>query len=443
MSVSDTPEVADKQPKTPTAKSVVSRNPWLAMVIVAFLLRLAVMPFLIGEQLVPERNHWRFGYEAGRIAYSIAEGHGFSSPLFTPTGPTAWLGPIYVYVVAAVFNLFGSYTVTSACVVLGLNGLISALTCIPIFLIALISFGERTARWAGWLWAFFPYAIYFPIERIWETWLATLLLALVFWLTQRLACGLRTWAWLGFGALWGVAILNSPVVLTVLPGLLCWICYSLYRSQKPYLLRSALSMCVLAAVVAPWLIRNTLVLHKFVPLRDSLGLELYIGNCGDGVHWRAASSLGPWHNDDEWREFREIGELAYMKHKQQQALECIGQHRGRYAWMTLRRVAYSWTGYWSFGRAYLSQEPLDLANIPFCTLFTAMAFVGLGRAFRANRLGAAPYAITLLFFPVIYYFTHPEVYFMRPLDPLVVILAAYAFTSRRGVAAVVPQAVTG
>lgn len=401
------------------------------MVVVAFLLRLAVMPFLIGEQLVPERNHWRFGYEAGRVAYSIAEGHGFASPLFTPTGPTAWLGPIYVYMVAGVFKLFGSYTVKSACVVLALNGLISALTCIPIFFIGLISFGERTARWAGWLWAFFPYAIYFPMERIWETWLATLLLALIFWLALRLARGGGTRAWAGFGALWGIAILNSPVVLTVLPGLLLWVCFSLRRHHKPYLWRCALSICVIAAAIAPWLIRNTLVLHKFVPLRDSLGLELYIGNCGDGVHWRA-SNLGPWHNDDEWREFQTKGELAYMQHKQQQALECIRQHPARYAGMTLRHVVYSWTGYWSFSRAYLSQEPLDLSNIPFCTFFTVLTLVGLRRAFRADCLSAAPFAITLSFFPVIYYFTHPEVYFMRPLDPFVVILAAYAFMGRRG-----------
>ena len=60
------------------------------MVLVALALRIAVMFFLLPEQLSPERNHWQFGYEAGKIALSIAQGHGFSSPLFEETGPTAW-----------------------------------------------------------------------------------------------------------------------------------------------------------------------------------------------------------------------------------------------------------------------------------------------------------------------------------------------------------------
>jgi hypothetical protein len=38
------------------------------------------MVFLLPEQLEPQRDHWHFGYEAGRIARSIVQGRGFSSP---------------------------------------------------------------------------------------------------------------------------------------------------------------------------------------------------------------------------------------------------------------------------------------------------------------------------------------------------------------------------
>src|SRR5271167_5016166 len=61
----------------------------LSMVLAALAIRLVVMVFLLPEQLEPQRDHWHFGYEAGRIARSIAQGHGFSSPLFEETGPTA------------------------------------------------------------------------------------------------------------------------------------------------------------------------------------------------------------------------------------------------------------------------------------------------------------------------------------------------------------------
>ena len=120
------------------------------MVIVALALRLGAMAFLYPERLNPNRDHWRFAGETGRIAHSIVEGKGFSSPLFGDTGPTAWMTPIYPYVVAGTFKIFGAYTKPSAMILLSLNSLFSALTCIPIFFIARKNFGDRVARAVGW-----------------------------------------------------------------------------------------------------------------------------------------------------------------------------------------------------------------------------------------------------------------------------------------------------
>jgi hypothetical protein len=103
------------------------------MVLVALAIRLVVMVFLLPEQLDPQRDHWHFGYEAGRIARTIVQGRGFSSPLFEDTGPTAWMTPVYPYLVAGVFKLFGIYTKASAIVLLSLNALMSALICILVF----------------------------------------------------------------------------------------------------------------------------------------------------------------------------------------------------------------------------------------------------------------------------------------------------------------------
>jgi hypothetical protein len=59
-----------------------------------------------------------FGWETGRIARSIASGQGFSSPFASGTGPTAWLAPIYPYLLAGVFKVFGVYTNASAVAIL-------------------------------------------------------------------------------------------------------------------------------------------------------------------------------------------------------------------------------------------------------------------------------------------------------------------------------------
>lgn len=413
---------AEVQETADAANSRRSLSPYVLMVLVALVARLAVAGFLYPEQLDPYRDHWRFAYETGRVARSIAQGQGFSSPLYDATGPTAWFTPVFPYLLAGVFKLFGIYSKTSALVMLGLDCLISALTCIPVFFIARRSFGKRAAKWAGWLWVFFPYGVYFPAERIWETWLATLLLCLVFLLALKLESSPSLGLWAGYGLLWAVVALNSPIALSVLPFLSGWICYRL-RRVRFWLVPGLVSAAVFIVVVSPWFVRNYRTFHEFVPFRDTLGLELYVGNNGDRSHWHP-NAAGPWHSDAEYGEYKQLGELRYMARKKQKAVEYISEHPAEFVRMSLRRAGYLWTGFWSFDRNYLQQEPLDLANIPFLTTFSVLALLGLVRAFRDDAAVAIPYAIVLGFFPVIFYVTHPEVYYLRPLDPFVAILAA-------------------
>lgn len=398
------------------------------IVAVALTLRLVVMAFLYPEQLDPARDHWKFGYETGRIARSIVEGKGFSSPLFAETGPTAWMTPVYPGIVAGVFRIFGVYTKTSALVLLSLNALTSALTAIPIFLFALRSFGERTARWSAWTWAFFPYGIYFPVERIWETWLATLLLCVLFWLALELEAGRPVWLWILYGLLWGVEALTGPSALSVLPFLGVWTCYRLYQERRRWFMPNVVAAVVCLAVISPWFIRNYRVFQQFVPFRDNMGLVLRLGTHGNTSYW-GAYELGPWHNDAEWAEFQRDGELGYMATKKQQAIAAIQANPGWYAWTSARRAVYLWTGFWSLSRWYLEQEPLDPPNIVLCTSLTVLALFGLRKAFRAGVSVGMPYALVLFSFPLVYYITSPEVYYRRPIDPLFVVLAVFAVAS--------------
>src|SRR6202046_5846117 len=48
--------------------------------------------------------------EAGNIAFSLAKGHGFSSPWWQETGPTAWLTPVYPWIVSVIYRIFGIHT---------------------------------------------------------------------------------------------------------------------------------------------------------------------------------------------------------------------------------------------------------------------------------------------------------------------------------------------
>lgn len=410
---------------------VASKFPYFLVyiVLVALAIRLAVMVFLLPEQLEPQRDHWHFGYETGRIARSIVEGRGFSSPLFGDTGPSAWLTPVYPYLVAGVFKVFGVYTKTSAVVLLSLNALMSALVCVVVFFIARIGFGDRVAKWSGWAWAFCPYGIYFPVERIWETWLATLLFCLLFLLTLNLEDENRFGRWFGFGLLWGVEALTSPAILAVLPFLAAWVIYRRHQRSRSWFTVNVIAAVAFMLVVSPWFVRNYKVFHRFVPFRDGMGLVLRLGTKGQTDYW-GPYELGPWHNDAEWNEFKQLGELGYMDHKKQQALAFIRANPGWYARATVRRAIFLWTGYWSLDREYLKEEPLDPPNIFFCTTLTVLALLGLWRSWNLDPGQAMPYVLVLLSFPVIYYITSPEVYYRRPIDPLFVILAIVAVTPR-------------
>lgn len=94
-----------------------------------------------------------FQTETGHIAYSIASGKGFSSPFQRDTGPTAWLAPVYPYLLAGIFKLFGIYTLRSFFAALFLNILFSAGACVPIFYGGKRIAGLGVASAAAWLWA--------------------------------------------------------------------------------------------------------------------------------------------------------------------------------------------------------------------------------------------------------------------------------------------------
>lgn len=403
----------------------------LLAVITAFAIRLLVVHFSVPSFLVPEREHWLFGFEAGKIAVSIVSGHGFANPYYGGnTGPTAEIGPVVPYIMAGVFALFGIYTKASAFVILGLNSLFSALTCIPIYFIAQNSFGNRVALWSIWGWAFFPYAIYFSADSMWDHALVALLLTCIFWTALALRDTSRIRCWAGAGLLCGIAALTNAVVLSVLPFLAGWACLRLHKRSKKWLAPALTGACVTILVLAPWTIRNYRVFKAPVLLRDSFALAFDTGNVGNARHWWNPA-LDPSGNADAMAEFHRIGERAFMTEKTMQEHQFLRAHPGIFAIRSLRRFFYIWTGFWSFNRSYLQEEDFDLYNIPFCTALTVLAIIGLRKAYRWDRESVVPYAILLVVFPLVYYFTIPEMGYREAYDPELVILICYAAASWR------------
>ncbi|MGA8220376.1 MAG: glycosyltransferase family 39 protein [Candidatus Acidiferrales bacterium] len=409
-----------------------SRGPWRSlwlMLLVAVALRLILVGFLYPETYKPRRDFWPFGYETGRIARSLASGEGFGNPLFEKTGPTAWMAPVFPIVLAGVFKVFGIYSKASALVILSLDSLFSALTCLPVFYAARECFGERAGYYAAWGWAVFPYAIFLSANFVWESCLTALLLTALFAWTLRLSRSENLGSWAGFGALWGLAALTSPAVLSVFPVMAGWACYQLDAKRKRWVAPGVICTLALLASLVPWTVRNYRSFHRLSPLRDNFWLEVWVGNNGDTSYW-APDSAHPSTSDTELAEYDRLGELDYMAKKKAQAIAFIGSHPGVFAATSFRRFLYTWTGFWSFAPGYLILEPMDPYNVVFCSGLTVLMLIGLRRAFQEAREMAILYTLVVVFFPVIYYFTHPAMNYRHVIDPEIVSLAVLALPRR-------------
>lgn len=392
----------------------------------AFGVRLLVMVYMQSFQI---EDNWKFGFETGRIASSIASGQGFSSPLQGPSGPTAWLPPIYPYMLAGIFRLFGIYSVNSALVALTLNSLFSALTCVTIFYIGRKTFGSKVAIWAAWSWAFCPYAVFWSTNWVWATSLSAFLFSLVCLAALYLEhCNTAT-AWLGFGLLWGFIGLTDTALLSTLPFLAGWLWYRL--SQQGMALTQAISACTLGFILTltPWLSRNYLTFGEFVFIKGNFGMELHLGNYEGSTGLSAGRLLHPAGNEREFERFRWLGELSYIQESKQQALDFIVAQPGTFFCLTLRRVLYFWTGNPQLLQIFPLSGRFVAARYVLFTLVSVLAFLGLFLAFRSHNPAVPLFAITLLVFPIVYYITHPTPRYRHPIEPAMVVLGAYVLTN--------------
>ncbi len=415
------PEPVRTAPRTQTARAQLT-----AIVFVAFALRLGAIFILHSYHIKPDLDHFNFGWETGRIARAMASGQGFSSPFLTPTGPTAWEAPLYPFLTAGVFKLFGIYSSASAFVLLTLNSLFSALTCAPIFLIARRVFSARVGRWSAWFWAVFPYTMYFSVKWIWETSLSALLLALIILLALEIERTPRLGRWALFGLLWGIAALTNTALIAFLPFCGGWIAYRLARQHRRWVAGVVLSALVFWATIGPWVLRNYEVFHKFIFIRGNFGAELRMGNgpLADGLWmWWAH----PTTNLLQFREYQRLGEVAYVAERQREAVDFIRHNPSRFVGLMLRKSVYYWddtpmgSQHWlnSLGR-----NGLFLAS-------SLLAFWGLGLAIVRRRRGVFLFASLLAAYPLVYYVVFPHPRYRHPIEPELVILAAYLISETR------------
>jgi len=411
-----------------TAKSVLccteelisppSRVPWQRPTIIVLALALAGRLLVLTMVCVNYPHGWFYNrpYEMGMLADTLVHGQGLSSPFGGSTGPTALIAPGYPLLVALVFRIFGCYTFASVIAIILSNILLNLLTLWMMMRLARRMMDNRTAILAGAFWAVSPVLLWIP-AIFWETSLSACALLAMIFLALRCRRTPTLAMWCLMGASSALIALVNPALLPSLLAILGWTAWQTRRAVR---LAPAVGLLVLLLVYAPWPVRNARQLHAFIPMRSTVGEELWMGN-RPGATGYLDDTLFPRCNKAELNRYIAQGEVAYMRGKSDAAWQYMRQHPDLTLRLTLRRIYRFWAGTGTQNASHLFQLHASLTSL--------FGFGGLYLLYRRRkREFASLIALPLLLFPWPYYLTHAEFRYRYNIDPLMTVLAAYAVT---------------
>jgi hypothetical protein len=184
--------------------------------------------------------------------------------------------------------------------------------------------------------------------------------------------------------------------------------------------RQALVACVLMLVViSPWLIRNRVVLGKWVFLRDNAGFEFALGNFlgSPGVPFAGGH---PAVNPRVFKQYQEWGELTFIARKHDEAMRWVHAHPTDFLTLSLKRVKDFWDG------SELNYEPPSDPWRPWMVMVeSAPALLGLLLAGVRRIKNIGPIALVLLAYPLPYYIVYTNPRYRHAIEPFLVILIGY------------------
>lgn len=370
-----------------------------------------------------------FDQETGNIALSLSQGHGYANLFRKATGPTAWLAPVYPFLLSVIFRFFGAMTLASFFLAVLFNAICSAAATFPLYEIARRAAGPSVAIGATWAWVLLPAGVLMPFEWIWDTSLSVLLAVSLVWLTLRVAESRKQSYWVAYGLLWSVALLTNPALGIALPFLFLW---AIARAGfGPSRSRSTpiVSLAVICLCCLPWTLRNYHHFHRVIPIRSSLPFELWIGN-NDIFDEQAVHGRQRITRFEETRRYAQLGETAYLDEKAQLSYSFIREKPALFATLTGRRIIATWFGtehpYADFKRAgswlvrivLIINLVLSLGTVGgICFLF-----------FQKHPL-TVPLIVFPILYPLIYYITHTSLRYRHPVDPFLLLLTAISIAS--------------
>ena len=363
------------------------------------------------------------GYESLQLACSLAETGNFSDPFrVLPTGPSAHLAPLFPAYVSLLVRFFGRDTSAglalawSAVAIIGLH-----LALLP-FLSRHFGFGLSPGVVGASIFLFARP----PLYPMWESFYVALLAIVLAFLMYDILEGRvsKTKVTLS-GILWGIMLWTATVPVLIM---LAWVAWVFAKIRLPRQQRLIL-LFLPFLVVAPWLIRNFVVFHHFIFVRDNLGLELAASNNSCATFSFMTNEFSrcfkinhPNEGLDQAERVRQLGEYAYNQTRLHEAVEWIRGNPKRFAELTWLRIV----AFWFLSRTgHLlpdSRMPPGVLTVWFMTL---LSIPGLWLMWKKNPSAAGILVLWLLFFPPIYYIVQFDPRYRFPILWVTLLLAGF------------------
>lgn len=210
----------------------------------------------------------------GDYSHSHAPGVGAANT----RGPSAYFAPGYPYFLAGVDRLAGHTTPRGAVVepTRISQALLGTLIVALVGLVALEACGPAVAGTAMAMAAIYPVFVELSAILVVENLLTPLILGAVWAALRARRDRTHPYRWiLAMGVLLGLATLtHEDAAVTALP--LAWAAWSALpgRTLAARLAAPAALLATAVLVIAPWTIRNAIVLHTFIPVSDETGITL-------------------------------------------------------------------------------------------------------------------------------------------------------------------------
>jgi 4-amino-4-deoxy-L-arabinose transferase-like glycosyltransferase len=411
--------IAPETPTTPgsPANSTSDRNLQILLLICGLILRFGFVLWKKTYVRAPG-SILPFGAEICSIAEHIVRGKGFSAPFYQDTGPTAWIAPVYPYLCALVFRIFGIYSETSALVLIGIQCIIAAATGVAIYGLGRRSLGTQVGLYAAWIWALSPFFFRWPVSWIWDFTASAFLLSVVFIVTLDVAEKNSRRLWLAFGAIWALIALTNPALLSVMPFTFAYVGFVNHRAFRRWLAPMALAGVLFAALVSPWLIRNELVFGRPVFFRSNYWFEFHLGNYhfSNGMGY---AGIHPGLNPGELQKYAAWGEMRYIDYYKQDSFAFIRKYPSEFVHLTLHRTLWFWDGslliYWTreWWKAW-EFWPLSL-----------LGWLGILFALTRRPRGWLLFSAALIIYPIPYYLAYPTAKYRHAIEPELILLSVY------------------